>query len=73
MQQLARKFDATFAFDYDTVVGAIDNPDATPLSVMQEALADGFSGAAALVDFQARAWPPAAALVRPFSHAPSIS
>ncbi|MEZ5786236.1 MAG: GNAT family N-acetyltransferase [Xanthobacteraceae bacterium] len=73
MQQLARKFDATFAFDYDTVVGAIDNPDATPLSLMQEALADGFSGAAALVDFQARAWPPAAALVRPFSHAPGIS
>ena len=68
MQRLARKFEASFAFDYDTVVGTIDNPDATPLSVLQEALVDCFSGAAAYVDFQSGVLRPAAAFVRPLSY-----
>ena len=54
MQRLARKFEATLTFDHDTVVGTMENPDATPLSVMQEMLADSHSFAAAYVDFQPR-------------------
>jgi GNAT superfamily N-acetyltransferase len=68
MQQLARKFEARFAFDYDTVIGTIDNPDATPLSVAQEGLADGFSGAAAYADFQSRVLRPATAFFRQVSY-----
>jgi GNAT superfamily N-acetyltransferase len=68
MQGLARKFEAAFAFDYDTVVGTMENPNPTPLSVMQEMLADGHSFAAACVDLQSRALRPAAALVMPLSY-----
>jgi GNAT superfamily N-acetyltransferase len=68
MQQLARKFEAIFAFDYDTVVGTIDSPDPTPLSVAQEFFVDGYSAAAAYVDFQSRILRPAAAFVRPLSY-----
>jgi len=65
MQQLARKFEATFTFDYDAIIGTIENPNPAPLSVMQEMLADGDSFAAAYVDFQSRAFRPAAALFMP--------
>ena len=68
MQQLARKFEAQFAIDYDTVVGTIDNPNATPLSVAQEALVDGYSVAAACVDFQSRVLRPTGAFARPLSY-----
>ena len=54
MQRLARKFEASFAFDFDTVIGTMENPNPTPLSVMQEMLADSHSFAAAYVDFQPR-------------------
>ena len=68
MQRLARKFEATFSFDYDTIIGIMANPLPTPLSVMQEMLADVQSFAAAYVDFQSRVSRPAAALFMPLSH-----
>ena len=40
MQQLARKFDADSAFDFGSVVGEVDPPRSTPLSLMREAMAD---------------------------------
>ena len=54
MQSLARKFEAMFSFDQDTVVGTMENRDPTPLSVVQEVLTDGHSFAAPYVDFQLR-------------------
>ena len=65
MQQLARKSGATFTFDYDAIIGTMENPNLTPLSVMQEVLADGNSFAAAYVGLQSRALRPAAALFMP--------
>lgn len=67
MRELARKFNARFDMDYDAVVGTMDNPAATPLSLMQETLADGYSAAAAYVDFQSRVFRPAA-FVRPLAY-----
>ena len=54
MQQLARKFEAELSFDYGTVIGKMENPNPTPLSVMRELVVDGHSFAAACVDFQSR-------------------
>jgi GNAT superfamily N-acetyltransferase len=54
MQQLARKFDAELTFDFDTVIGKMENPHPTPLSVMRELVIDSHSFAAAYVDFQSR-------------------
>ena len=54
MQQLARKFEAELTFDFGTVIGKMENPHPTPLSVMQEMVVDGHSFAAAYVDFQSR-------------------
>ena len=36
MKQIARKFEAEFTFDYDTVIGTMENPYPTPVSVMQD-------------------------------------
>ena len=72
MQQLARKFAAELTFDYDTVVGTMENPNPTPLSLVQEMLADGHSFAAAYVDFQSRILRPAAALVMPLSYRSAV-
>ena len=68
MQQIARKFEADFTFDYDTVIGTMENPYPSPVSVMQEMFADGRSFAAAYVDFQSRVLRPAAALMMPVSY-----
>jgi GNAT superfamily N-acetyltransferase len=54
MQRLARKFEAELIFDCGTVIGTIENHALTPLSVMQEMATDGYSFAAAYVDFQLR-------------------
>ena len=54
MQQLARKFEAELTFDFGTVIGKVENPHPTPLSVMRELVVDGHSFAAACVDFQSR-------------------
>ena len=36
MQQLARKFDAELSFDFGSVVGEVDPPRSTPLSLLRE-------------------------------------
>ena len=36
MQQLAREFEAELSFDFGTMIGKVENPYPTPLSVMQE-------------------------------------
>ena len=70
MQQLARKFDAELTFDFGTVIGKVENPHPTPLSVMRELVVDGHSFAAAYVDFQSRLMKPAGAFS---SRAASVS
>ena len=66
MQQLARKFEAGLIFDCGTVIGTMENPHPTPLSLMQEMVADF---AAAYVDFQFRLLKPAVGVfkIKPFS------
>ena len=54
MQQLARKFEADLSFDFGCVVGEVDPPRSTPLSLMREAVADGHSLANAFIDAQYR-------------------
>jgi len=54
MQQLARKFAADLTFDFGCVVGEVDPPRSTPLSLMREAVADGHSLANAFIDAQYR-------------------
>ena len=58
MQQLARKFEAEFKFDFDSVVGEVDPPRSTPLSLMREAAADVHGVAAAILDVQSRLFSP---------------
>jgi GNAT superfamily N-acetyltransferase len=54
MQNLARKFEADLSFDFGVVVGAVDAPRPTPLSLMREALADAHSVTAAVLEAQTR-------------------
>lgn len=54
MQQLARKFEAELSFDQGSVIGAVDAPWPTPLSVVREAVTDAASFATAVLDVQAR-------------------
>jgi GNAT superfamily N-acetyltransferase len=54
MQQLARKFEAELSFDFGSVVGEVEAPHATPLSLFREFVADGHGFAAAVLDAQAR-------------------
>ena len=54
MQQLARKFEADLKFDFGSVVGEVDPPRSTPLSLMREFVADGHGIVRALLDAQAR-------------------
>ncbi len=54
MQQLARKFEADLKFDFGSVVGEVDPPRYTALSLMREAVADAHGVAGALLDAQAR-------------------
>jgi GNAT superfamily N-acetyltransferase len=54
MQQLARKFDAELSFDFGSVVGEVEAPYPTPLSVLREAMADGHGFATAVLDAQSR-------------------
>lgn len=54
MQQLARKFDADLSFDFGSVVGEVDAPRSTPLSLMREAMADAYGVGQALLDAQSR-------------------
>jgi GNAT superfamily N-acetyltransferase len=59
MQHLARKFESEITFDFGTVVGTMENSRPTPLSLMEEVVADGHSFAAACLDFQYRFFRPA--------------
>ena len=54
MQQLARKFDAELSFDFGSVIGEVDPPTSTPLSLLREAMADGHDLAKAILDEQSR-------------------
>ena len=54
MQQLARKFEADLTFEYGSVVGAVETPYPTPLTVLREAVNDGAGFATALLDVHAR-------------------
>jgi GNAT superfamily N-acetyltransferase len=59
MQQLARKFDAELSFDFGSVIGEVDPPRSTALSLMREAAADGHGVAAAMFEAQSRLFRPA--------------
>jgi GNAT superfamily N-acetyltransferase len=59
MQQLARKFEADLKFDFGSVVGEVDPPRSTPLSLMREAVVDAHSVATAILDVQSRLIDPA--------------
>jgi GNAT superfamily N-acetyltransferase len=59
MQQLARKFAAEFRFDFGSVVGEVDPPNSTPLSLMREAMADSQGIASAVLEAQSRLFKPA--------------
>lgn len=54
MQQLARKFDADLTFDFGSVVGEVEAPFPTPMSIWREAVADGHGFATAVFDAQTR-------------------
>ena len=51
MQHLARKFEAEITFDFGSMIGTMENPRPTPLSLLQEMTADGHSFAANLYRF----------------------
>jgi len=54
MQQLARKFAAEFRFDFGSVVGEVDPPRFTALSLLREWTEDAFGAVNAMLDAQAR-------------------
>jgi GNAT superfamily N-acetyltransferase len=54
MQQLARKFDAALRVDDDSVVGEVEAPYPTPMSLVREMIADGTGLATAMLDAQQR-------------------
>ena len=59
MQQLARKFDAELTFDFGSVVGEVEAPHPTPLSVIREIMEDGHGFATAMLEVQSRLLRPA--------------
>jgi len=59
MQQLARKFEAEFSFDFGSVTGEVDPPHSTPLSLIREAVADSYGVAGAIFEAQSRLLRPA--------------
>jgi hypothetical protein len=54
MQQLARKFEAGLSFDFGSVIGEVDPPRSTPLSLMREAIEDAHGVAAQMLEAQAK-------------------
>jgi len=54
MQQLARKFDAELSFDFGSVVGEVDPPRSTALSLLREMVADAHGVATTVLDAQQR-------------------
>lgn len=59
MQQLARKFEADLKFDFGSVVGEVDPPRFTFLSLTRELVADAHGVATAILDAQSRLLNPA--------------
>jgi GNAT superfamily N-acetyltransferase len=59
MQQLAHKFDAELTFDFGSVVGEVEAPFPTPLSMLREFVDDGHGFATAILDAQFRMLRPA--------------
>jgi GNAT superfamily N-acetyltransferase len=54
MQQLALKFDADLSFDIDSVIGELESPRPTPISVMRELLVESHALTSAVLDVQSR-------------------
>ena len=54
MQELAQKFDAELTFDFGSVVGELDPPRSTALSLMREMMADSHGIANAVLEAQSR-------------------
>jgi len=54
MQQLARKFDAEFSFDFGSVVGEVDPPRSTLLSMTREMVGDMHAIVTTALDTQQR-------------------
>ena len=59
MQQLARKFDADLHFDFGSVIGEVDPPRSTLLSLTREMMADGHAVTSAIFEAQSRLLRPA--------------
>jgi GNAT superfamily N-acetyltransferase len=59
MQQLALKFGAELSFDFGSVVGEVEAPHPTPMSMMREFVADSTGFATAMLDVQSRLLKPA--------------
>ena len=59
MVDLAKKFDAELKFDFGSVVGEVEAPHPTPMSVWREVIADSHGFATAMFDVQARMFRPA--------------
>ena len=54
MIDLARKFEAELKFDFGSVIGEVEAPHPTPISVWREALSDAHGFATAMLDVHAR-------------------
>jgi len=59
MIELARKFEAELKFDFGSVIGEVEAPHPTPMSVLREFVADTHGFATAMLDVQARMFRPA--------------
>lgn len=59
MQQLARKFDADLHFDFGSVIGEVDPPRSTLMSLTREMMADSHAITTAILDAQTRLIRPA--------------
>jgi len=59
MVDLAKKFDAELKFDFGSVVGEVEAPQPTPMSVWREVIADSHGFATAMFDVQAKLFRPA--------------
>ena len=59
MQQLARKFDAELTLELGSVVGVVDAPRSTQLSLIREAVVDTYSIIPAILDTHSRLLRPA--------------
>jgi GNAT superfamily N-acetyltransferase len=59
MVDLAKKFDAELKFDFGSVVGEVEAPHPTPMSVLREFVADSHGFATAMFDVQTKMMRPA--------------